>query len=216
MSEKITITKVSCSLNRFHNMMAYQLWQRCVFFLVVVMTMAMLMMTSHTALAQDDTTAQPMRIGVVDINGVLGQSTAIIKIRAVIDEENQKFQKTIEAEQNELRAAEEDLNAQRSILDEEEFNRRMKAFENRVIVLQQKVQRQKQSFDVALKEANDQLRQLLFKIITEIAAEEGYALVMQKQNVVIFETDIDISAEALRKLNERTKDMKITFSNKEN
>ena len=39
---------------------------------------------------------------------------------------------------------------------------------------------------------------------------------MQKQNVVLFETDIDISAEALRRLNERTKDMKITFTNKDN
>jgi Skp family chaperone for outer membrane proteins len=215
MSEDIIMTKASCSLRQFQHM-AYQFWQRGVFFLVSVMVMAMLMIASHTASAQDDTAVQPIKIGVVDINGVLGQSTAIIKIRAVIDEENQKFQKTIEAEQNELRTAEEDLNAQRSVLDEEEFNRRMKAFENRVIVLQQKVQRQKQSFDVALKEANDQLRQLLFKIITEIAAEEGYALVMQKQNVVIFETDIDISAEALSRLNERTKDMKITFSNKEN
>ena len=215
MSEDITMTKASCLLRQFQHM-AYQFRQRGVFFLVSVLIMAMLMIASHTALAQDDTAVQPIKIGVVDINGVLGQSTAIIKIRAVIDEENQKFQKTIEAEQNELRTAEEDLNAQRSVLDEEEFNRRMKAFENRVIVLQQKVQRQKQSFDVALKEANDQLRQLLFKIITEIAAEEGYALVMQKQNVVIFETDIDISAEALSRLNERTKDMKITFSNKEN
>ncbi len=215
MSEDITMTKASCLLRPFQHM-AYQFRQRGFFFLVSVMIMAMLMIASHTASAQDDTTVQPIKIGVVDINGVLGQSTAIIKIRAVIDEENQKFQKTIEAEQNELRTAEEDLNAQRSVLDEQEFNRRMKAFENRVIVLQQKVQRQKQSFDVALKEANDQLRQLLFKIITEIAAEEGYALVMQKQNVVIFETDIDISAEALSRLNERTKDMKITFSNKEN
>jgi len=39
---------------------------------------------------------------------------------------------------------------------------------------------------------------------------------MQKQNVVLFETEIDMSPEALSRLNERTKDMKITFSNKDN
>jgi len=195
---------------------AYQFCRRLRLIVISIMTVAMLMLANQAAIAQETTSAPPMKIGVVDINSVMGQSTAIIKIRAVIDEENQKFQKTIEAEQTELRAAEEDLNNKRSVLDEEEFNRRLKAFENRVIVLQQKVQRQRQGFDVALKEANDQIRQLLLKIISEIATEEGYALVMQKQNVVLFETEIDMSPEALSRLNERTKDMKITFSNKDN
>jgi len=195
---------------------AYQLCRRLRLIVISIMTVAMLMLANQAAIAQETTSAPPMKIGVVDINSVMGQSTAMIKIRAVIDEENQKFQKTIEAEQIELRAAEEDLNNKRSVLDEEEFNRRLKAFENRVIVLQQKVQRQRQGFDVALKEANDQIRQLLLKIISEIATEEGYALVMQKQNVVLFETEIDMSPEALSRLNERTKDMKITFSNKDN
>ncbi|MDA0308061.1 MAG: OmpH family outer membrane protein [Proteobacteria bacterium] len=195
---------------------AYQFCRRLRLIVISIMTVAMLMLANQAAIAQETTSAPPMKIGVVDINSVMGQSTAMIKIRAVIDEENQKFQKTIEAEQTELRAAEEDLNNKRSVLDEEEFNRRLKAFENRVIVLQQKVQRQRQGFDVALKEANDQIRQLLLKIISEIATEEGYALVMQKQNVVLFETEIDMSPEALSRLNERTKDMKITFSNKDN
>lgn len=201
---------------RMLNHKAYQLCRRLRLIVISIMTVAMLMLANQAAIAQETTSAPPMKIGVVDINSVMGQSTAMIKIRAVIDEENQKFQKTIEAEQIELRAAEEDLNNKRSVLDEEEFNRRLKAFENRVIVLQQKVQRQRQSFDVALKEANDQIRQLLLKIISEIATEEGYALVMQKQNVVLFETEIDMSPEALSRLNERTKDMKITFSNKDN
>ena len=195
---------------------AYQFCRRLRLIVISIMTVAMLMLANQAAIAQETTSAPPMKIGVVDINSVMGQSTAMIKIRAVIDEENQKFQKTIEAEQTELRAAEEDLNNKRSVLDEEEFNRRLKAFENRVIVLQQKVQRQRQGFDVALEEANDQIRQLLLKIISEIATEEGYALVMLKQNVVLFETEIDMSPEALSRLNERTKDMKITFSNKDN
>jgi outer membrane protein len=195
---------------------AYQFCRRLRLIVISIMTVAMLMLANQAAIAQETTSAPPMKIGVVDINSVMGQSTAMIKIRAVIDEENQKFQKTIEAEQIELRAAEEDLNNKRSVLDEEEFNRRLKAFENRVIVLQQKVQRQRQGFDVALEEANNQIRQLLLKIISEIATEEGYALVMQKQNVVLFETEIDMSPEALSRLNERTKDMKITFSNKDN
>jgi len=215
MSALTTITDLPISWHDLRHK-AFVLSRHAALLMMAYMTMVMLMAVSQPAVAQDTTAPQPMKIGVVDINGVLGQSAAMIKIRAVIDEENQKFQKTIEDEQSELRAAEEDLNAQRPILEEAEFDRRLQAFENRVIVLQQKIQRQRQSFDIALKEANDQIRQLLLKIISEIATEEGYVLVMQKQNVVLFETDIDISAEALRRLNERTKDMKITFTNKDN
>ena len=167
-----------------------------------------------SALAQDSTPAS-LKIGIVDINGVLGQSVAMTKIRATIDEENQKFQATIEAEQRELRSAETNLNSQRQLLDASEFNARVQEFEKRVIILQQRTQLQRQNFDATLKRADDSLRALLLQIIGEIAAEEGYDLVMQRQNVVLFQSEFNISTEALRRLNERTKDLTITLPNKE-
>ena len=39
---------------------------------------------------------------------------------------------------------------------------------------------------------------------------------MQKQNVILYDSSIDISKEALDRLNERTKDMTVTFTNKDN
>ena len=166
------------------------------------------------ALAQDGASA-PLKIGIVDINGVLGQSVAMTKIRATIDEENKKFQATIEAEQRELRSAEANLNAERQLLDASEFNTRVQEFERRVIILQQRTQLQRQNFDATLKRADEHLRALLLQIIGEIAAEESFDLVMQRQNVVLFQSEFNISAEALRRLNERTKDLTITLPNKE-
>ena len=166
------------------------------------------------ALAQDGASA-PLKIGIVDINGVLGQSVAMTKIRATIDEENKKFQATIEAEQRELRSAEANLNAERQLLDASEFNTRVQEFERRVIILQQRTQAQRQNFDATLKRADEHLRALLLQIIGEIAAEESFDLVMQRQNVVLFQSEFNISAEALRRLNERTKDLTITLPNKE-
>jgi Skp family chaperone for outer membrane proteins len=45
---------------------------------------------STPSIAQD-TTKAAVSIAIIDINGVLEQSTAIKKIRAIIDEENKKF-----------------------------------------------------------------------------------------------------------------------------
>jgi Skp family chaperone for outer membrane proteins len=57
---------------------------------------------------------------------------------------------------------------------------------------------------------------LLYQIIAEITKENGYTLVIQKQNIVLYDLSIDISDEALLRLNERTKDMTVTFTNKDN
>ena len=181
---------------------------------LAIMVLMALWLSVGSALAQDSTPT-PLKIGIIDINGVLGQSVAMTKIRAVIDEENKKFQATIEAEQRELRSAEASLNAQRQLLDSSEFNTRVQEFEKRVIILQQRTQLQRQNFDATLKRADEDLRTLLLQIIGEIAAEEGFDLVMQRQNVVLFQSEFNISAEALKRLNERTKDLTITLPNQE-
>jgi Skp family chaperone for outer membrane proteins len=170
---------------------------------------------STPSIAQD-TTKAAVSIAIIDINGVLEQSTAIKKIRAIIDEENKKFLASTDEEQQSLRSEELELEAQRDILSETEFNLRLKQFQDRVAVLQQKLQRQRREFDASLQQANEQLRKLLYQIIAEITKENGYTLVIQKQNIVLYDLSIDISDQALLRLNERTKDMTITFTNKEN
>jgi Skp family chaperone for outer membrane proteins len=170
---------------------------------------------STPSIAQD-TTKAALSIAIIDINGVMEQSTAIKKIRAIIDEENKKFLASTDEEQQSLRSEELELEAQRDILSETEFNLRLKQFQDRVAVLQQKLQRQRREFDASLQQANEQLRKLLYQIIAEITKENGYTLVIQKQNIVLYDLSIDISDEALLRLNERTKDMTVTFTNKEN
>ena len=186
---------------------------------VILLSAAMLggaiVMTASAAMAQDADPAE-IKIAVVDVNGILEQSEATRKIRAIIDEENQKFLASTEEEQIALRTQEQELDSQKEILDGAEFNRRLKQFQDRVSLLQQKIQRQRREFDLSLQQANEQIRKLLFQIITDIATENGYTLVMQKQNVVLYDSSIDISKEALDRLNDRTKDMMVTFTNKDN
>ncbi len=185
----------------------------------ILLAFLMTLAVSGLAQAQSDntsrTTNQAFTAGIVDVNGVMDRSVAINKIREVIDEETRKFQEIIERENDELRQAEADLTAQRDILDENEFNRRKKDFENRVLRIQQDVQIQRRNFDKVLRQADDQVRKLLLQIISEIASERGFSIVLQRQDVVIFDTGFDISDEALVRLDGQTKDVKITLSGKD-
>lgn len=178
---------------------------------------AMQLQSQPVAFAQTTSSSsptQPPLIGIVDINGVLERSTAIARLRQVIDEENENFQQAIEQERRELEEAERQLTAERDNLDEEEFNRRRQEFDNRVISIQQRVQRNRRAFDASLREANEQIRGFLVQIISDIAAERGFALILQRQHAVVFDTALDISAEALTRLDERTRDIKITPSSR--
>ena len=84
-----------------------------------------------------------------------------------------------------------------------------------MISLQRRIQAQKSSFDRSFNEAQERLQQELVKVISDIAAERGYAIIIQKQNAVIYDGNLDITALALERLNERTKNLKITLEKKE-
>ena len=198
------------------NVILNQMRYLCGIILLGIMMSGMVSAVMTMPAMAQDTGDNPVKIAVIDINGVLEQSMAIKKIRAIIDEENQKFLASTDEQEQALRSEEQELEAQRQILDETEFNRRLKQFQDKVASLQQKLQRQRREFDLSLQQANDQLRKLLYQIIADISKENGYTLVIQKQNVVLYDLSIDISDMALLRLNERTKDMTVTFTNKDN
>ncbi|XDZ64737.1 OmpH family outer membrane protein [Alphaproteobacteria bacterium LSUCC0684] len=165
---------------------------------------------SSAASAQVDPQQAPSGIAVVDMKQVLQQSDAMVRIRAVLDEQNALFQAQVSKEELELREAEKKLNEDRENLSEAEFNTRLSEFEQRVVRIQQSIQIQKDSFERSIVEAQEKLEQELIKIISEIAQERGLAVVLQRQVAVIYDTSLDISDSALARLNERTKNLVIT------
>ena len=160
-------------------------------------------------------TGQVYSFGIVDMSAVMQQSNAIKVIRQALDEQNVLFQEQISEQELELRLAEKKLNEDKDTISKAEFDRRLADFEDRVISLQRRIQAQKSSFDRSFNEAQERLQQELVKVISDIAAERGYAIIIQKQNAVIYDGNLDITALALERLNERTKNLKITLEKKE-
>ena len=167
------------------------------------------------AWAQDETLVPNFSFGIVDMNAVMQQSNAIKVIRQALDEQNALFQEQIYEEELALRNEEKKLNEDKPSISKEEFNTRLADFESRVIRLQRRIQAQKSSFDNSFNQAQEKLQQELVKVISDIASERGYAMVIQKQNAVIFDANLDITPLALERLNERTKNLKVTLEKKE-
>jgi len=167
--------------------------------------------------ASAQTNQQPSsNLGVIDMNEVLQKSDAIAKVREVLDQRNQEFQASITEEELRLRQEERELNAAQGEIGEDEFAARYAQFEEDVVALQRSIQQQQSRFDLSMQQVNTTLEQELIKIVEEIAKDRQLTMVIQRSNVVIYDLTTDITDEALRRLNERTKNLTVTLQRDDN
>lgn len=144
-----------------------------------------------------------MSIAVVDVQGALRNSDAAKEIQSRINERRQAYQRQVTEEEKALRASEQDLQQERSTLEPEIYQQQLRAFRNRVADVQKSVQERRRALDQAFSTAMNLVRNELVSVIAEIADERGAKVVLFKDHIVIAEKSLDISDEALRRLNAR-------------
>lgn len=152
---------------------------------------------------------QVTRIGLVDLDGVLRQSSGTAKVRQLLDEQRLTFQEEFTQREAELQATEKALQADRELLSEDAFNERLKAFEDEVAEVQRQIQYRRQALDRAFQEAQRNLRGLTLDIVKQIASERKLDLVLSQESALIFLPTLNISEEVLARLDERTRNARI-------
>ena len=170
------------------------------------------------SLASAQTVTQPVpskksmevqRIGLADLNGILRAADANVKVRELLDTQRQKFQDEFSLVEAELQQSERDLMSKRELLSTEEYDKQIKGFQARVTQLQQDIQRKRQAIDNAYQKAQSDIRSEALSIITEIARDKNFDLVLNRDASLIFLPHLNISDEVLTRLNERTKNARI-------
>ena len=149
------------------------------------------------------------RIGLADLNGILRAADANKKVRDLLDTQRQKFQDEFSVVEAELQQTERDLMSKRELLSADEYDKQIKAFQQRVTQLQQDIQRKRQAIDNAYQKAQADIRSEALSIIAEIAREMKLELVLNRDSSLIFLPHLNISDEVLTRLNERTKNARI-------
>ena len=162
-----------------------------------------------TALPDTTTSMEVRRIGLADLNGVLRAADANVKVRELLEVQRQKFQSEFSKVEAELQQTERDLMSKRELLSAEEYDKQIKAFQARVTLLQQDIQKKRQSIDNAYQKAQSDIRAEAVSVITEIASELRLDLVLKRDSSLIFLPHLNISDEVLKRLNERTKNARI-------
>ena len=153
--------------------------------------------------AEDNNSAinEAFPIAVVDMQKIVGQSLAAVKVREFIENKKQEFGSELKNEEEELKKLQEDLANQRSIMPPDEFTELEGNFRNRVEGLQQMVAERNQLLEEILSKSVQVIQLEAIKIITDIGKEKGLALTLDTSSVVIAANSINISNSVIELLN---------------
>ena len=149
------------------------------------------------------------RVGTIDILAVLRAAEATEKVRRLLDGKRAEFKEEFAQKEAELVLKEQELQSKRDIMSQDAYRNEVQKFQNDVAEIQRQIQFRRQSLDNAFQQAQDKIRQLALKIVTEIANERRLDFVLNKDNVLVFRNKLDITQNVLEVLNERTKNARL-------
>jgi len=154
-------------------------------------------------------------IGIVDIQHVVRESKAFKHIDSQLDSRSKKYMDIISKQETEIRDADKNLLKKKTILSKEAFEAEVGKFRKQVIDVQKDVQMKKSVLDNAYAEAMSELRQSVFKIVSEIARQKSLDVIIPKSHTLYNLNSLDISKEVLTILNKRVPKITINLKKHE-
>ena len=149
-------------------------------------------------------------VAVVDVQFILQESAASKSIQKQLEAQRETYQNEISKQEDRLRAVEQELNRQRSVLSPDDFGQKRREFEQQVADVQRTVQARKRVLDQAFNESMTKVRDAVLQIVTEVAGEQKATLVLAKQQVVLAEKSLDLTSAVLDRLNKKMPSVPVT------
>lgn len=149
--------------------------------------------------------ATPLRIGIVDVDKVMAESKAALDLQTQLQAKKESFQKEFSNKEKQLKETETSLVKEKDTLSAEEFAKKRKAYEEKIMDTRKLFQKSRNALDQGLSNAMQQLRKNIVESTAAVAEEKGYDVVLTRESVLIAANTLDITNDVLAKL-----DAKIT------
>jgi len=152
----------------------------------------------------------PPLIGVVDMALIQEQASVMKSIRDQMQKEEAGLRADLTKRENDLRAADQELQQQRTLLSADAFAERRRNFEAQVGESQRYMAARKQQLDKAFSEGMRQVDGALSAVLREIATERGLNLIMPRGALMLLaDNNLDITDDVKRRLDNRIKTVAI-------
>ncbi len=151
----------------------------------------------------------PAVVAVIDYQRILRDSAAARSIRDQIDARRKAYQAEINKQELRLHDADKEVAKQRSLLTPEAFAQKRRQYEQEVADVQQMVQERRRELDSVSAGALNEVKKALIEVVTGIADERGFNVVLPTSDVLFFARKIDLTDEVLAKLDESLPDVRV-------
>lgn len=151
--------------------------------------------------AQEEEPDRTPRIGVVDLQLIMRDSTAAAAVRAEIETQQARYRDEISARESELRERQAELERQRAILSAEAFAEREAEFARAVEALQREVGDRNRSLEERLAYGMQQVQVGALRVIAEIADDMSLGLVLDKSQLLLVAKGLEFSDSVIEQLN---------------
>ena len=149
--------------------------------------------------------AEDLIIVFVDMDKIIATSNAGKKIQNSMDKfakkENQKF----DSIESNLKKKEQEILKQKNIISKEELDKKVKSFQTEL----SKLRKEKIEFNRSIikrnKESTNKIVNEINKILTQYASDNSVSLIIQKKNIIIGKTELDITPQILKEFNSKVK-----------
>ena len=174
-----------------------------------VLFFSLLLLVSLTSVAS----AQELKsVAVVDLKVILQSSKAGASIKQQMNKKQDEYKKDLESQQKKLSDAKDALARDRSVLSPDAYAEKRKAFEGDLGKLQTNMRGKKNSLDKAFSTAMETLQTQTMAVISGIAKEKNYTLVLPRSSVLVMtDTNMDITQDVLSALDEKLTSIDLKF-----
>lgn len=160
--------------------------------------------TSVSARAADAPT-----IAVVDVEKILSTAKAAQGLQAQIKAKKESFQKEFSDKEKQLKTTETELVAAKDKVSAEEFNKKRKAYEEKILETRKLFQKRRNSLDEGLAKAMQELRKNIIESTAQVADGKDYDIVLNRESVLIADKALDITEDVLKNLDAKITTIKL-------
>lgn len=145
----------------------------------------------------------PPTILIVDMQQILEQAKAAKQVSETLNQQFSAYSKEVAQQEDELQKGGDELKRQQTVLSPEIYTARATDLQQRYDKLGKAVQAKRQALQASGNEAMDKVKTGALEVIADIVKERKAGLVLQKQ-AVAFETEgMDVTAEAIQRLDKK-------------
>ncbi|MDC0328212.1 OmpH family outer membrane protein [Candidatus Pelagibacter sp.] len=142
-----------------------------------------------------------VKIAFIDMEQVINTSNVGLKLIKKIELMDVKFKEKFSSNEINLKKKEKELFDQKNILNKDEFDKKLTKLKNQVKLFNEERSKEREEIIKLRNDFNIQLLKAINVILTTYSQDNNISILLQKKNIILGSTKLDITKEILNIVN---------------